>query len=89
MAAGIFQGEFILTSTRTTLDALTGGTQTYGYIAIRGARGSIAMGNSSVLQTNGFKLPKDYPLVVNQSVTGATLNFIGPGVLDFFGIATA
>lgn len=88
MAAGIFQGRFNITAIQT-LDALTGGAQTYSYLNVRGISGSVYMGNSAVTSVNGFQLSYDPPHRINVSVAGSALNFVGNGVLEFFGIATA
>lgn len=89
MAAGIFQGRATITGSAQTLDAITGGTQTYGYLSLRTSRGIVLMGNSGITLQNGFPLDNDTQSQMGVSIAGAALNFIGNGELEFFGIATA
>lgn len=94
MAAGdIFNARLSVTSTRATLDALVGaGAKTYTYVCLRGAVGSVAIGNGSVTQADGFQLPQGATLNVQPTggtVIGANLNLIGPGTVDFFGVTSA
>jgi hypothetical protein len=89
MAAGIFQGRAIITDSPQTLDAITGGTQTYGYLSLRTSKGIVLVGNSGITLQNGFPLDNDETMDIPVSVAGAAINFRGSGELEFFGIATA
>ena len=89
MAAGVFHGRFTLTGAAQTLDTLTGGTQTYNVISLRRVDGAVVIGNSGVTLATGYPLKQDEPLVMEGAIVGANLNLIGPGLVEFFGNATA
>ena len=91
MAVGIFHGRAIITDVAVTLDSITGGTQTYGYLALRTVKGIVVIGNSGVTLANGFSLgdSSDQLEVIGTPVIGASLNIRGNGELQYFGISTA
>lgn len=94
MAAGdIFNGRVASTTTRGTLDALSGtGAKTYTHLMLKAITGSLAIGNASVTEANGFMLEPGLVIVMEPTsgtVAGANVNIIGAGTFEFFGITSA
>lgn len=94
MAAGdIFNGRLTSTTTRGTLDALSGtGAKTYTFLALKALTGMIAIGNASVTEANGFVLAPGNEITMaptSGTVAGANVNIIGAGTVEFFGITSA
>lgn len=94
MAAGdIFNGRLTSTTTRGTLDALSGtGAKTYTHLSLKALTGSLSIGNASVTDANGFVLAPGQVITMEPTsgtVAGANVNIVGAGTLEFFGITSA
>lgn len=92
MAAGdIFNARLAVTDTRATLDSLVGaGAKTYSYARLKATAGNVAIGNASVTQANGFQLAQLGELIFNTgTISGANINLVGAGTVEFFGITSA
>jgi hypothetical protein len=89
MAVGVFNGRATITGSAQSLDSITGTANTYSYLAVKAARGSVLIGNSGITLANGYPVDNDEDTIIPVSSTGASLFFIGNGELEFFGISTA
>lgn len=94
MAAGdVFNGRLTSTTTRGTLDPLAGiGAKTYTFLTLKALTGSVAIGNASVTEANGYMLAPGKEITmspVSGTVAGANVNLVGPGTVEFFGITSA
>lgn len=89
MAAGCKSGRFTVAGA-TSVDTLVGDVSTYNYMCFRRVGGTIKIGGAALTADNGFSLFQGEETRINAAtITGAETFVIGPGVVEFFGHATA
>lgn len=90
MAAGTFAGKIQIVggAAEVGLGALFGGV-TYSHVRMRAVSGVVLIGPTGLSLTSGVPLEPDQFHIIERDLTAAGVFFIGNGVLEFFGIATA
>lgn len=89
MAAGCKSGRFTVAGA-TSVDTLVGDVSTYNYMCFRRVSGAIKIGGAALTIDNGYSLIQGEETRVNAPIVlGAEAFVIGPGVVEFFGHATA
>lgn len=88
MAAGTKAGKVNIGAVEQALGALFDGV-TYSHVRMRAVSGVVLMGPTGVTLSTGVPLEPEQFHTIERDLTAAGLFFIGNGVLEFFGIATA
>lgn len=90
MAAGSKSAKFTLTGVAQSIDTLIGDVSTYSHISLRRVDGAALMGAAGLTVNNGFSLGQgELVQLQNGAIVGSTVFLLGPGIVEFFGHATA